>query len=91
MSHLQPPSINDSQMIVIVLVLFVQVVKATFQPGLFSLVFQHLPIDRVLLKALITQLSVSMLVEDLEGVDGKGSDHSGWGGGECQRAVEGLL
>lgn len=73
------------------LVLLVQIVEATFQSRLFSLVFQHLPVDRVLLKALITQLSVSMLAEDVEGVDGKCSDHSGWDGGECQRAVEGLL
>lgn len=64
-------------MFIIVLVLLVQIVKATFQSGLFSFVFQHLPVDRVLLKALITQLSVSMLVEDLEGVYGKWSDHSG--------------
>lgn len=73
------------------LVLLVQIVETTFQTGLFSLIFQHLSIDRVLLEALITQLSVSMLVEDLEGVDGEWSDHSGWGGGERQWAVEGLL
>lgn len=67
-THLQPPSIDDSEVVIVVLILLAQFFQARFQLRLLPFVLEHLPVYCIFLVALKTQQSASMFGEKIDGV-----------------------